>query len=351
MIAPVLGLVLALATASANPEETSRAPSDLARTEAQVSPRSYTAITAGLVLSVDDREAMLDRAVDLAESRGGWFASLGTDSISLRVPSERARETVEELRTMGDLVERSYSSNNLSPDVVDLESRLKARREVLARYEAVLAEASPKSVVSVERQITGVVAEIEQLEGRLRVLTDRAAYARIDVSLRFRQRRAPTRDGSSSFAWLNTLNVSDLLHDFLYGTRARASGAQVPVPEGFASWRRKRRFQAVSPDDVVFRVRKAKNKPKAELSYWREALVNRMKDAGYTVLSESDIQASGTPGVLLELGAANGEQDQVYLVAVFVDGRRLVIAEASGESSRFRPRREAVVAAIQGLEI
>jgi hypothetical protein len=160
---------------------------------------------------------------------------------------------------------------------------------VLARYEAVLDEASVASVVAVERQITGVVAEIEQLEGRRRSLVHQAKYASIDLSLRYRDRQAPSRDGASSFAWLNTLNVADLVEDFEYGVRRQRASAQVPVPEGFAPWRNQRRFQAISPDEVAFRVRTARNRPRADLSYWRDALRSRMQDAGYTELSVADI--------------------------------------------------------------
>jgi len=339
-----------LTLALAGPAIAQEASADPASTPAP-SQRAWTAITAGLTLQVDDRDAALDAAIALAETHGGWFATLGTDRVSLRVPTAEARAVVEELRKMGVLVERSFASADLTPKVVDLESKLRARREVLARYEAVLADASPKAIVSVERQITQLVAEIESAEGRLRVLRDRANHSRIDVSLKFRERRAPARDGSSSFSWLNTMNVNDMLRNFEWGVRASRSKATVPTPEGFAAWRKHGRFQAVSPDEVLFRVRTAKNKPAAELSYWREALRNRMTDAGYTVLSESDIAASGHPGVLMELGAANGEQDQTYLVAIFVSGSTLVIAEATAEATRMRDHREALIAAITGMRI
>ena len=339
-----------LTLALSGPVMAQEAPAEAAPT-AVPAERAWSAVTAGLTLQVDDRAAALDAAIALVDDHGGWFAALGTDHVSLRVPTEKARLLVEELRETGTLVERSFGSDDLTAQVVDLESQLRARREVLARYEAVLADASPKAIVSVERQITQLVSEIELAEGRLRVLQDRANYARIDVSLRFRERRAPARDGSSSFAWLNTMNVSDMLHHFEWGVRASRSKATVPTPEGFAVWRKRGRFQAVSPDEVLFRVRSAKNKPAAELSYWREALRNRQTDAGYTLLAESDINASGHPGVLLEFGAANGEQDQTYLVALFVSGSTLVIAEATAEATRMRSRRDALLAAITGMQI
>lgn len=310
------------------------------------------AVTAGLVVQVDDREAALAQAVALAEARGGWFASLSTDHVDLRVPAAEAPALVEALRGLGELVDRSYDRRDLGPQLTNLDVRLESRRSVLARYEAVLAEASPKSVVTVERQITGLVGEIEQLEGQRRVLVDQVAHARVSLSLRFRERRAPRPDGSSSFAWLNTVNIDDLLRDFEQGWRAPRSRATVPTPEGFAAWRRRGRFQAESPDGVRLRVRKAKNKPTADLTYWSEALQRRMTEAGYTVLSSQTTQTTAGASVyLLELGAGLGETDVTYLVGLMVSGRKLVVIEAAGESTVFRDHRAQVVAAVEGITI
>jgi len=49
---------------------------------------------------------------------------------------------------------------------------------------------------------------------------------------------------------------------------------------------------------------------------------------------------------LLELSAADGENDQSYLVAVFVDGSKLIVFEAAGEVERFGPRQDAIHASI-----
>jgi hypothetical protein len=58
------------------------------------------------------------------------------------------------------------------------------------------------------------VAEIETLKGQLRHLQDRIALARVEVRFEYRDRSAPVPDGSSSFAWLNTMNLIDLLEEF-----------------------------------------------------------------------------------------------------------------------------------------
>jgi hypothetical protein len=342
----LLGLGLAFAQ-DTPPAEPADGPAAATSTEIV----SSTAITGMLTLRVNDREAAIDAAIKDAEAAGGWFQSLGKDHVSLRIPVDHSRDFLEAQRRHGDLLDRRYSAQDLGAQMRDLEGLIAARRDVLLKYLSVLDTASPKAVVSVEREVTRVVQQIEQAEGQLRVLRDRADYARIDLHFRFRERRAPRRDGSSSFAWLNTMNVGDMVDDMRSGRRSSRSLTEVPVPEGFAAWRKRGRFQAVSPDGVSVRVRSAKNKPLAELGFWEEALKSRMVDAGYKVIHEERLSAAGGPGALLELGAAAGEADQTYLVVVFVKGRRLVIAEATGEAETFRARREAVLAAFKEISL
>jgi hypothetical protein len=311
-----------------------------------------TRVTGALVLRVDDQAAASANAIALAEQMGGWFSRFSGDGVTMRIPTSGVDAYLAAAQELGDVEDRQYGREDLGGRIADAESRLKARREVLARYLSVLEEASPKAVVQVEREITRVVGEIEGLEGQLRVLQDRVDHAEVSLSFRYRERRAPIRDGSSSFAWLNTMNVADFLDELESGWRGTRSRSLPVAPVGFATFRRPARFQAISPDDVAFRVRSARNKPAADLDFWAEALESRMVAAGYKVRESRRVQAaSGETGALLELGAANGEQDQTYLVAVFVDGRHLVIVESTGEAGRFRAQKAGVVAAIEGLQL
>ena len=318
-------------------------------------PQASTAVAAlsrqdaRLVIRVSDREAALQQVVAFGQGAGGWFSSLSGESVTLRVPAAKLGDVTNQVRLLGDVVERSYQSQDLSAEMADLLGRLAARRSVLDRYMTVLSTASAGSVVAVEREISRLVGEIEGIEGRMRFLQDRADNAELQVSFVFRERTAPRRDGSSNFAWLNTVNLVDLLADVQSGRRASRSRLSAHAPAGFAAYDRSCRFQAVSPDDVVYRVRSASNEPKADLAFWREALRTRMVDAGYHLLSEQDITAGARTGALLELGAANGEQDQTYMVALFVEGRHLVLVEATGEATRVKGHRDAILAALSQL--
>ena len=148
------------------------------------------------------------------------------------------------------------------------------------------------------------------------------------------------------------MNLADLIGDMRSGSRSRASrrySGRVQ-PDGFAPYKRRMRREerAVSPDNVVLRVRAEKHKPRADLTFWEEALVERMKAAGYKLVDDpSPLQIGWQEAFMLEMNAPLGVDDFTYLVVVVPDGRRLIIAEAAGEITRFAARRDAIIAAIQ----
>lgn len=123
------------------------------------------------------------------------------------------------------------------------------------------------------------------------------------------------------------------------------------IPAGFAPYTQAGKIKAVSPEGIIYRVRSVDNKPFADLTFWKEALKKRMLDAGYIFLNEAPIEADAQEGYLLELTAPYGQQDYTYLVAVFVSGKKIIIAEAAGAVSDLAARRAAVLEAIQNLKL
>lgn len=338
------GLLLASSAFAADPP----APVPPAqKTDAPAEGPAVTAQSASLVLKVGVPEEAADALVAKAEALGGWFQTRTTTTVGFRIPDAQTDAFLAYAATLGVVADRSFNAQDLTGELTDQKSRLAARESVLDKYYEVLAGANPKAVVSVERQITELVAEIEQLRGRIRYLQHQGDYARVDVSFQFRDRSAPVRDGSSSFQWLNTLNLADLVDDFRSDAAWwRTSPADPVTPDGFSAWKKKRAYRAVTPDGVMYRVRSMKHKPKGELAFWKEAMKDRMIAAGYVIASEQDVTADGVPGALLECRAPLGEQDWTYLVGVFPDGGRLVIVEAGAEITQFEARKQAILTAV-----
>lgn len=309
------------------------------------------AVHASLVVQVSDRDAAAQRMVDAAEAAGGWFAELGGDAVTVRVPRSEVRSLLGVAGSLGDVVDESFVREDLTARLADLRGTAASRDKVLDRYLSVLEEASPKAVVSVEREITKLVAELERLRGQIKLLEHRAAYGVVEVSFRFRDRAAPVNDGTSSFAWINTLDASQMLSDVQEGWRADRSAATAVVPEGFAPFAGPRRFQALSASGVVYRVRSAQHRPEAALSFWQEAVSERMVAAGYTLVEERTVTAaSGQDGVVFHFAAANGERDLTYLLGIFL-GRRIVLAEAVGDAEAAKVHLPALYEAMEGLRL
>ncbi|MEO7425416.1 MAG: hypothetical protein ABI036_09530 [Fibrobacteria bacterium] len=107
-------------------------------------------------------------------------------------------------------------------------------------------------------------------------------------------------------------------------------------------------FRSVSPDGVLFTVREEANKPRADLGFWRAAMKTRMGQAGYRVVSDSDFSMQNRSGALLQLAAPMGDQDHLYWIAFSLSpsGKKILVAEASGEMKRFLARKEDIRAAM-----
>ncbi|MFT5683994.1 MAG: hypothetical protein ACI8RZ_004929 [Myxococcota bacterium] len=316
-----------------------------AKTEGVQDARS--AVVATMVLKVTRREEAADAMVALATETGGYFAERSDQRLRLKIPADKAQAYLAAAEAQGVVVDRSFSSTGLSEQIADNTARLAAREDVLGRYFSVLETASTSSVVTVEREIVRLVAEIEQYKGRLRALEHRATYADITLDFQFRDRAAPSRGGSSSFRWLNTLNLADIVEDFHTGSRSTAARrtSSSATPDGFAPYKIRREHRAVSPDDVMFRVRAERHKPKADLDFWEEAVLKRMTEAGYRSVKKQRVTIDGQPGVLLEYTAPYGTDDYTYLLGFTIQGGKVIVFESAGEISRFEARRGEILAA------
>jgi hypothetical protein len=309
-----------------------------------------TRVMASLVIAVDQREEAADAAVAEAERLGGWFQSRTLAYVSLRIPVDASEALVDVVSSQGKVLDRSLSREDVSQQLADLRARLKAREEVLDRYDAVLATASVKAILSVEQQILQAIQHVERLKGQIRVLEQQANFAAVDVSFQFRDRQAPANDGTSSFAWLNTLDVQRVIaalqeHEPSWTTKITVP----PPPPGFSAWRKKSHYRATSPEGVLVTVRTVKHEPEAELAFWTEAAKERMAAAGYKVMAVEDLSASGVPGTLLDLAAPVGTQDWSYLVAFFPAGKRIAIVEVAGEVSEVVKQRAGLLTWMQGI--
>jgi hypothetical protein len=167
-----------------------------------------------LVVKVGDRQAAADALARSAEKSKGYFLDKSGQGITLKVPAAEVKKIATEAAQLGRVIDRQFEREDLGGILLEKEAALKAKSDVQRQYQALLDRADTDAALYVEKELIKLVAGIETLRGQIRFLRHRIAFARIEVRFQYRDRSVPVPGGRSSFAWLNTMNLSDLLEAF-----------------------------------------------------------------------------------------------------------------------------------------
>ncbi len=103
----------------------------------------------------------------------------------IRVAPEKLDSLLDELAELAEVIEsRSVRQEDVTRQYIDLESRLSAKRALVARYESLLSAAvNVGEVMEVERQLQSAIAELESMEGQMRYLERQVSLSSIRLSM------------------------------------------------------------------------------------------------------------------------------------------------------------------------
>ena len=168
---------------------------------------------AALVLGVGNREESSRQAQALAVRLGGYVQESTTDAVVLRVPSDRFDTALEELAAMGLVIDRKVQARDVTEEYADLELRLRAKRSMLERLQELVKKAEKvEDLLKIEQEISRLVTEVEQLEGKLRLMRNEVAFSKIAVAFQLSTRTAAGLfTARLPFYWLRTLGLGYLV--------------------------------------------------------------------------------------------------------------------------------------------
>jgi hypothetical protein len=100
-------------------------------------------------------------------------------SLSIRIPSEKFESFIARVESgIGELVFKNVSSRDVTEEFIDLETRLKNKRNYLNRYGELLKQAkSVKDILEIEEKTRLIEEEIESTEGRLKYLNNQVDFS------------------------------------------------------------------------------------------------------------------------------------------------------------------------------
>lgn len=156
-------------------------------------PATHIIRTASLTVQVKDVPNALDEARTTIENAGGFVGDETTTRdeeghehtrVVLRVPVDQYAEVLADLEGAGKLIERSAKAQDVTDQVVDVESRIKTQRASVARIRELMDQATRLSdVVTLEGELSSRQADLESLLAQQASLKDRTSLATITLSL------------------------------------------------------------------------------------------------------------------------------------------------------------------------
>lgn len=207
----------------------------------------------GLVIPPDSFGERFADAVDVASANGGFVQTSTTrersGGITIRVPADNFDDALRDLRELGEVEVQTVRGQDVTADFVDLRARLRiarARQDVLLRL---MDEARTiEQTIRVQNALDETQLRIEEFQGSLRLLDDRASLATVQLRLR--------EEGVEPAAEVNTPSIPNALERSVAGFVGVIAGVVVglgyviPVLVlGLAAWfvvRRVRRRRATA---------------------------------------------------------------------------------------------------------
>lgn len=144
--------------------------------------------TAKLALAANDVPAIVESVRQVALGAGGYTGQERSDknsaTVSLAVPSDKLDSTLAELSKLGEVTSREQNTQDVTEQVVDVESRIATQKASVERVRALLAKAnSVGEITSVEAELTTREAELESMQRRQQALAGSVAMSTISVSV------------------------------------------------------------------------------------------------------------------------------------------------------------------------
>ena len=165
--------------------------------------------TGSMTLEVGNITEVMDKVAEMADELNGYIVSSHkyeyergiSGRITIRVPFEKFKEAFARLRQLAVSVPyETTTARDVTEDYVDLEAQLSNLQATEAQYLVLMEKAANvEEMLMVQRELSKVRGEIEQIEGRMQYLEQTSETSLIEVDLQETKGLAEPWSASAAF--------------------------------------------------------------------------------------------------------------------------------------------------------
>jgi len=174
--------------------ESDRSDSEALNTQTDIPQQRLIIRTADMAIVVADTEAAMKVIAQMVEENGGWVVSSSayqysetamSGDITVRVPAEGFTSATEAVRGLAiEVQHETTSGQDVTEEYVDLSSRLENLESTAARVRSFLDETKTvEEALAVNQELSRLEGEIAVIKGRMKYLSQSAAFSTITVHL------------------------------------------------------------------------------------------------------------------------------------------------------------------------
>ncbi|MBN2738289.1 MAG: DUF4349 domain-containing protein [Spirochaetales bacterium] len=268
-------------------------------------------------LRVADVEVSKDLIIKKTEELGGYVESLFSTYIVLRVPKASFSDCFEAFLKLGEVLNKSVQTFDVSEYFQDLSLRLDIASRARARLYVLLEKTNDVvERLRILKEINRLSEEIEGITLRLDSLKQLIAYSKITLELvpRLTENTSDTKS-SIPFEWIAMIDA------FHVSIPKLENVFKIELSADFAVFDEQEYFHAETAQGTVVRAGTVKNFPKGDKGFWVEALYYHLGP----YYSKAERQELGKFGGVLF--SSKDREPFYYLVALRVFDKKLQVVE------------------------
>lgn len=149
------------------------------------------------ITAVTDKIAMFEGYIETSRISGNSYKYTGNRSayISARIPADRLDEFIEDAGELGNVTSKEISTDDVTLEYVDAESRKKSLTTEHDRLLAILEKAEKlEDIIAIEKRLSEVRYQLENMESQIRTYDNLVAYSTVSMQITEVERITETDD-------------------------------------------------------------------------------------------------------------------------------------------------------------